>query len=80
MIQEEKGYKESDKSETEGARRATVVSDLRPDSEVPSNHPRRHYTDKYKKEVVFKVPELRQTGLPNCQLELFKGTSKNYLL
>lgn len=62
MIQEEKGYKESNKSETEGARIATVVSDLRPDSEVPSNHPRRHYTDKYKKEVVIKVAELRQTG------------------
>lgn len=62
MIQGEKGSNIADKSETEGARRATVVSDLRPEPEVPSRRPRRRYTDTYKKEVVAKVTELRQLG------------------
>lgn len=48
--------------ETEGARRATVVSDMKPDTEVPANRKRHYYTEKYKREAVAKVSELRLIG------------------
>ena len=52
----------SGQSETEGARRATVVSDKKPDTEVPIHHQRHRYTEKFKREAVAKVSELRQSG------------------
>lgn len=54
--------KTSGQSETEGARRATVVSDKKPDTEVPIHHQRHRYTEKFKREAVAKVSELRQSG------------------
>jgi transposase-like protein len=59
MIEESKT---SGQSETEGARRATVVSDKKPDTEVPIHHQRHRYTEKFKREAVAKVTELRQSG------------------
>jgi len=52
----------SGQSETEGARRATVVSDKKPDTEVPIHHQRHRYTEKFKREAVAKISELRQSG------------------
>lgn len=49
-------------SETEGARRATGVSDVRPNPEVTNRPKRRHYTEGYKKKVVEEVSALRSTG------------------
>ena len=49
-------------SETEGARKATEVSDKKPDTEVPAHHQRHRYTEKFKREAVAKVSELRQSG------------------
>lgn len=60
MIQEGREPRSADQSETEGARRATVVSDLRPATEVPSGRKRPRHTDNYKREVVAKISELRQ--------------------
>ena len=60
MIQEGREDKSVQQSETEGARRATVVSDLRPATEVPAQVKRRRHTESYKKEIVAKVSELRQ--------------------
>jgi hypothetical protein len=62
MIQAVKEPRSSVQSETEGARRATGVSDLRLDPEVPANHPRRRHTENYKREVIAKVAELRELG------------------
>ena len=52
----------SGQSETEGARRATVVSDKKPDTEVPIHHQRHRYTEKFKREAVAKISALRQSG------------------
>lgn len=55
-------------SETEGARRATGVSDIStpkkdaPDSEVKVPIKRPRHTENFKQEVVFQVAELRKTG------------------
>jgi myosin heavy subunit len=55
-------------SVTEGARRATVVTDVStqkkdvPDSEVQVPIKRIRHTENYKKEVVARVSELRETG------------------
>ena len=46
MIQEGREVRSLDQSETEGARRATVVSDMKPDTEVPVNRKRHYYTEK----------------------------------
>ena len=62
MIQEGREVRSVDQSETEGARRATVVSDLKPDTEVPVNRKRHYYTERFKREAVAKVSELRQSG------------------
>ena len=62
MIQEEKERRIFGQSETEGARRASVVSDSKPDPEVQARRKRHRYTEKYKGEIVAKVLELRQTG------------------
>lgn len=61
MIKEGIEAKSVDQSETEGVRRATVVSDLKPDTEVPARGKRRRHTDNYKREIVAKVSELRQS-------------------
>lgn len=62
-------YKEdTDTSETEGAHRATVVSDVSmrktraADSEVKVPRKRQKYTDGYKQKVVAHIAELRKTG------------------
>ena len=62
MIQEGREVRSIDQSETEGARRSTVVSDLKPDTEVPVNRKRHYYTERFKREAVAKVSELRQLG------------------
>ena len=62
MIQEGREVRSVDQSETEGAGRSTVVSDLKPDTEVPVNRKRHYYTERYKREAVAKVSELRQSG------------------
>jgi transposase-like protein len=62
MIEEVREVRSVGQSETEGARRATVVSDLKPDTEVPARRQRHRYTEKYKRDIVAKVTELRQTG------------------
>ena len=62
MIQEGREVRSVEQSETEGARRARVVSDSKPDPEVPARHKRHRYTEKYKREIVTKVSELRQAG------------------
>lgn len=62
MIQEEREVRSVDQSETEGARRATVVSDLKPDTEVPGTGKRPRHTENYKREIIAKISELRQTG------------------
>ena len=62
MIQAVKETRSAVQSETEGARRATVVSDLKPDTEVPVNRKRHYYTERFKREAVAKVSELRQLG------------------
>lgn len=55
-------------SETEGARRATGVSDIftqksnTPDSEVKDPIKRPRHTENFKQEVVARVAELRKTG------------------
>jgi transposase-like protein len=49
-------------SETEGARRATGVSDDRPNPEVTSLPKRRRYTEGYKRKVVEEVSILRSSG------------------
>ena len=61
MIQEEREPGISVQSETEGALRATVVSDLHPATEVAAQITRRRHTEKFKREVVAKVSELRQS-------------------
>jgi transposase-like protein len=59
---------ESETSETEGARRATGVSDVSmrkiggDNSEVEVPKKRQKYTDGYKQKVVAHVAELRKTG------------------
>ena len=40
----------------------TVVSDLRADTEVAAHHQRHRYTEKFKREAVAKVSELRLSG------------------
>jgi transposase-like protein len=50
------------RSETEGARRASGVSDERPNPEVTHRPKRRHYTEGYKKKVVEEVSQLRSSG------------------
>jgi len=62
MIQEGREVRSIDQSETEGARRATVVSDLKPETEVPVPRKRHYYTERFKREAVAKVSELRQLG------------------
>ena len=62
MIQEVREPSSVGQSETTVALRATVVSDLKPDTEVPARRLRHRYTEKYKREIVAKVSELRQTG------------------
>ena len=62
MIQAVKETRSAVQSETEGARRATGVSDLRLDPEVPANRPRRRHTENYKRAVIAKVAELRELG------------------
>jgi transposase len=62
MIQEGKESRSVLQSETKGARRATEVSDLRVDPEVPSKHTRHRHTENYKREVIAKVAELRELG------------------
>jgi transposase len=52
----------SGRSETEGARRASGVSDVRPNPEVSARPKRRHYTEGYKKKVVEEVSLLRSSG------------------
>ncbi len=49
-------------SETEGARRATGVSDVRPNPEVTFRPKRRHYTEGYKRKVVDEISSLRTSG------------------
>lgn len=49
-------------SETEGARRATVVSDDRPNPEVIDRPKRRRYTEGYKRKVIEELSALRSTG------------------
>ena len=49
-------------SDTEGARRATVVSDDRPNPEVTDRPKRRRYTEGYKRKVVEEVSALRSSG------------------
>ncbi len=49
-------------SETEGARRATVVSDDRPNPEVTARPKRRRYTESYKRKVLEEVVALRSSG------------------
>lgn len=49
-------------SETEGARRASGVSDVRPNPEVSARPKRRYYTEGYKKKVVEEVSLLRSSG------------------
>lgn len=49
-------------SETEGARRATGVSDVRPNPELASRPKRRRYTEGYKRKVVEEVSALRSSG------------------
>jgi len=59
---------DTETSETEGARRATVVSDVlmrksgASDSEVKVPRRRQKYTDGYKQKVVSHIAELRKTG------------------
>jgi len=55
-------YKGVSSSETEGARRATVVSDDRPNPEVPDRRKRHRYTEGYKRKVVEEVSSLRSSG------------------
>jgi len=62
MIQEGREPRSVDQSETEGAGRSTVVSDLKPDTEVPVTRKRHYYTERFKREAVAKVSELRQSG------------------
>jgi len=58
-----------DKSETEGARRATEVSDLSTqkhaadDPEVKGPRKRHKYTESYKRKVTAHLSELRKTGV-----------------
>ena len=47
-------------SETEGAQRASGVSDDRPNPEVSNKPPRHRYTESYKRKVVQDVSILRQ--------------------
>jgi len=49
-------------SDTEGARRATGVSDDRPNPEVTDRPKRRRYTEGYKRKVVEEVSALRSSG------------------
>ncbi|MCF8355625.1 MAG: hypothetical protein K9H48_14325, partial [Melioribacteraceae bacterium] len=49
-------------SEREGAGRATVVSDGRPNPEVTDRPKRRRYTESYKRKVVEEVSTLRSSG------------------
>ncbi|MFH2032747.1 MAG: hypothetical protein ABIJ40_19300 [Bacteroidota bacterium] len=49
-------------SDTEGARRATGVSDDRPNPEVTDRPKRRRYTEGYKRKVVEEVAVLRSSG------------------
>lgn len=49
-------------SETEGALRATGVSDDRPNPEVTDRPKRRRYTESYKRKVVAEVSALRSSG------------------
>lgn len=49
-------------SETEGARRATGVSDDRPNPELTDRPKRRRYTEGYKRKVVEEVSTLRSSG------------------
>jgi transposase-like protein len=44
----------------EGGLRPTVISDGRPDPEVPGKPKRRRYTDSYKRRIVEHVSELRK--------------------
>lgn len=61
-ISREENYTGSLSSETEGARRATGVSDDRPNPEVTDRPKRRNYTESYKREVIEKVSALRSSG------------------
>ena len=61
MIQEVIEPRSVYQSETEGALRATGVSDLKPDTEVPVIRKRHRHTVNYKREIVTKVLELRQS-------------------
>jgi len=49
-------------SETEGARRATGVSDDRPNPEVTDRPKRRRYTESYKRKVLEELSALRSSG------------------
>lgn len=49
-------------SDTEGARRATGVSDDRPNPEVTDHRRRRRYTESYKRKIVEEVSALRSSG------------------
>jgi transposase-like protein len=49
-------------SDTEGARRATGVSDDRPNPEVTDRPKRRRYTESYKRKIVEEVSALRSSG------------------